>query len=169
MPHYHHIWYQRSFPIVIPMLKASYPCITNPSATKSCDFVRLACLIHAVSIQSEPRSNSQRKKTQKIGYCLNRSDRFYYIICDTSIAQASFNFACTLSYFHCQIASCYLFRFAQLTTLIGVVFSGVYLGRSYNILNWELFMQQLIVKKLIYFASFSILSHCVVFFLQFIF
>lgn len=44
------------------MLKVRYPCITNPSATKYCYFVRLACLIHAVSIQSEPRSNSHEKK-----------------------------------------------------------------------------------------------------------
>lgn len=47
------------------MLKVRYPCITNPSATKYFYFVRLACLIHAVSIQSELRSNSHIKKFMK--------------------------------------------------------------------------------------------------------
>lgn len=49
------------------MLEVSYSCIPNPSATKlyCYSFVRLACLIHAVSVQSEPGSNSQRKKLVK--------------------------------------------------------------------------------------------------------
>ena len=40
-------------------MKGTFPRVTHPSAAKSEDFVRLACVKHAASVRSEPGSNSQ--------------------------------------------------------------------------------------------------------------
>ena len=41
--------------------------VPHPCATKHCCFVRLACLIHAASVRSEPGSNSPNKNFQQQG------------------------------------------------------------------------------------------------------
>jgi hypothetical protein len=102
------------------MLKAGYPCITNPSATVPEGTVRLACLIHAVSIQSEPRSNSHRKKTlENMSWFVffqnsNIEFRIYFSVTGKpvhtssivyrllSCKQGSKHLACTLSLLYCQ-------------------------------------------------------------------
>jgi hypothetical protein len=47
--------------VAIPVPEASYPCLTAPFATSPGSyppgFVRLACLIHAANVRSEPGSN----------------------------------------------------------------------------------------------------------------
>ncbi len=40
-------------------MKGTFPRVTNPSATRSEDLVRLACVRRAASVRSEPGSNSQ--------------------------------------------------------------------------------------------------------------
>ena len=46
-----------------------FPHVTHPCATKSEDFVRLACVKHAASVRSEPGSNSQvLEKLSKLSY-----------------------------------------------------------------------------------------------------
>ena len=41
--------------------RADYSRVTNPFAAISCEIARLACLIHAASVHSEPGSNSPKK------------------------------------------------------------------------------------------------------------
>ena len=63
-----HIRYYLPFRVAIPGFKANYPYITHPFAAltqaffseelKDQDPARLACLIHAASVRSEPGSNS---------------------------------------------------------------------------------------------------------------
>ena len=63
-----HIRYYLPFRVAIPGFKANYPYITHPFAAltqyffseelKHQDPARLACLIHAASVRSEPGSNS---------------------------------------------------------------------------------------------------------------
>ena len=43
-------------------MRAGHSRVPHPCATKYCYFVRLACLIHAASVRSEPGSNSPNKK-----------------------------------------------------------------------------------------------------------
>src|SRR3954453_11002020 len=57
----------RYYPLVrmaIPVPGVGYPCLTAPFATSpgSCPpgFVRLACLIHAANVRSEPGSNPSK-------------------------------------------------------------------------------------------------------------
>ena len=51
-----------------PPLPGMYPRVTHPFATRHCLYcysqcpVRLACLIHAASVRSEPESNSPNRK-----------------------------------------------------------------------------------------------------------
>ena len=57
--------YERPFPVVIPHFPVDYPRVTHPCATLLIpkDFhVRLACVRHAASVQSEPESNSPVEK-----------------------------------------------------------------------------------------------------------
>ena len=42
-------------------MRVSHSRVPHPCATKYCYFVRLACLIHAASVRSEPGSNSPNK------------------------------------------------------------------------------------------------------------
>ena len=42
-------------------MRAGHSRVPHPCATKHCCFVRLACLIHAASVRSEPGSNSPNK------------------------------------------------------------------------------------------------------------
>ena len=44
----------------IPDLGANYSRVTNPFAAIPCGIARLACLIHAASVHSEPGSNSPK-------------------------------------------------------------------------------------------------------------
>jgi hypothetical protein len=44
--------------LAYPPLLGRFLRVTHPSATKSEDFVRLACVKHTASVQSEPGSNS---------------------------------------------------------------------------------------------------------------
>ncbi len=63
-----HIWYYPPFRMAIPSFMANYPYITHPFAAlithffseelKKINLARLACLIHAASVRSEPGSNS---------------------------------------------------------------------------------------------------------------
>ena len=63
-----HIRYYPPFRVAIPDFKANYPYITHPFAALITSFfseelkpvnpARLACLIHAASVRSEPGSNS---------------------------------------------------------------------------------------------------------------
>ncbi len=74
MPHarHDHIRYYPSFRRAIPNLRADCPRVTHPFATLTKRFssensnlkdpVRLACLIHAASVRSEPGSNSPLRK-----------------------------------------------------------------------------------------------------------
>src|ERR1700756_3136035 len=84
------------------MLEVSYPCITNPSATESFDSVRLACLIHAVSIQSEPRSNSHRKNKNLENLCSSPNLLGFYYVTVIPSHTSSIIHACTLSLLYCQ-------------------------------------------------------------------
>jgi len=69
-----HIRYYPSFRRAIPNFWANYPRVTHPFATLIKKFssenlnfknpVRLACLIHAASVRSEPGSNSPYEKFQ---------------------------------------------------------------------------------------------------------
>jgi hypothetical protein len=58
--------YYSEFPRAIPLLRVCYPRVTHPFATKLLSYcyssnpVRLACLIHAASVRSEPESNSPK-------------------------------------------------------------------------------------------------------------
>ena len=51
-----------SFPELYHNRKVDYLRVTHPSATKSEDFVRLACVKPATSVRSEPGSNSPIEK-----------------------------------------------------------------------------------------------------------
>ena len=42
-------------------MRVGHSRVPHPCATKHCCFVRLACLIHAASVRSEPGSNSPNK------------------------------------------------------------------------------------------------------------
>src|SRR5882672_6946386 len=57
-------WYYPSVRKAIPVPGVGYPCLTAPFATSpvSCPtgFVRLACLIHAANVRSEPGSNPSK-------------------------------------------------------------------------------------------------------------
>src|SRR6266704_865395 len=62
-----HRYLARYYPLVrmaIPVPGVGYPCFTAPFATfpQSCPqvLVRLACLIHAANVRSEPGSNPSR-------------------------------------------------------------------------------------------------------------
>ena len=56
------IGYYHRFHDAIPDLKADYLRVTHPFAAIPCGIARLACLIHAASVHSEPGSNSPKKQ-----------------------------------------------------------------------------------------------------------
>ena len=64
MPPWHLARYYRPVRTAIPVPRVGYPCITAPFATfpTSCPvvLVRLACLIHAANVRSEPGSNPSK-------------------------------------------------------------------------------------------------------------
>ena len=55
------IGYYHHFHGAIPDLKENYLRVTHPFAANPCGFARLACLIHAASVHSEPESNSPKE------------------------------------------------------------------------------------------------------------
>ena len=55
------IGYYHRFHGAIPVLKEDYLRVTHPFAANPCGFARLACLIHAASVHSEPESNSPKE------------------------------------------------------------------------------------------------------------
>jgi hypothetical protein len=61
MHFYDNIKYYPRFHEAIPNFKENYSRVPNPFAAISCDIARLACLIHAASVHSEPGSNSPKK------------------------------------------------------------------------------------------------------------
>ena len=60
-------------------MRVGHSRVPHPCATKYCYFVRLACLIHAASVRSEPGSNSPNKissisrSARKINFVLQDS------------------------------------------------------------------------------------------------
>ena len=58
MRHFYFIGNYLRFHEAILVLEADYSRVTNPFAALPCGIARLACLIHAASVHSEPGSNS---------------------------------------------------------------------------------------------------------------
>ena len=61
MPIYVHIVYYLRFHEAVFSFEADCSRVTNPFAAISCEIARLACLIHAASVHSEPGSNSPKE------------------------------------------------------------------------------------------------------------
>ena len=75
MRSYDHIRYWFPFPGDIPDLRVDYSRVPHPCATMHCCTVRLACLIHAASVRSEPGSNSPNNNFIRLTRLL-MSDKF---------------------------------------------------------------------------------------------
>ena len=57
----HHIGDYHRFHDAVPVFGEDYLRVTNPFAAIPCEIARLACLIHAASVHSEPGSNSPKE------------------------------------------------------------------------------------------------------------
>ena len=60
------IGYYHRFHSAILVLRENYLRVTHPFAAIPCGIARLACLIHAASVHSEPGSNSPKKSLGKL-------------------------------------------------------------------------------------------------------
>ena len=61
-----HIEYYLRFHGAVFDFEANSSRVTNPFAANPCGFARLACLIHAASVHSEPGPNSPKKLGLKV-------------------------------------------------------------------------------------------------------
>ena len=61
----HNIEYYHRFHSAILVFKENYLRVTHPFAAIPCGIARLACLIHAASVHSEPGSNSPKMNLAK--------------------------------------------------------------------------------------------------------
>ena len=68
-------------------MRVGHSRVPHPCATKHCCFVRLACLIHAASVRSEPGSNSPIKKSNRLpcGCCCFLSGKIDSFYCVTTV------------------------------------------------------------------------------------
>ena len=64
-------------------MRAGHSRVPHPCATKHCCFVRLACLIHAASVRSEPGSNSPNK----ICLILRSARKVNFVLQDSILSQ----------------------------------------------------------------------------------
>ena len=72
-------------------MRVGHSRVPHPCATKHCCFVRLACLIHAASVRSEPGSNSPNKILRQ-----RRSAPRRRFVLQDSISSQIFRFALLL-------------------------------------------------------------------------